>query len=111
VDLSEDMLALARNKLPNVDFRYGDLTALPVADDSVDAVVCALALVHLEDLSSAMREFARVLRAGGRLVISDVHGALVLLGWQAQFRAADAQRGFVRLNQHLPSDYVKAAKE
>lgn len=109
VDQSEAMLDLARQKLPAADFRRGDLTALPLPGNSVDAVVCALALVHVADLSSALGEFARVLRPAGRLIISDVHPFLVSLGWQAQFPAAGTQKGFMRLHRHLPSEYITAA--
>lgn len=109
VDESDAMLAIARRKLPAADFRHGDLTALPLQGNSVDAAVCALALVHVPDLSSALCEFARVLRPGGRLIISDVHPFLVALGWQAQFPAEDTQTGFMRLHYHLPSRYINAA--
>jgi SAM-dependent methyltransferase len=109
IDQSDAMLTIARQKLPTADFRHGDLTALPLPASSVDAVVCALALVHVADLSPAVREFARVLRPGGRLVISDVHSCLVSLGWQAQFPAEDTRAGFMRLHGHLPSQYISAA--
>jgi SAM-dependent methyltransferase len=109
VDLSPDMLAKARAKLPPARFELGDLAALPLPDGSVDAAVCALALVHLPDLGPALAELARVVRPGGLIVISDVHPFLTTLGWQAQFRAADGGAGFVRLHRHLPSDYVGAA--
>lgn len=109
VDSSPDMLAKAKTKLPQARFETGDLTALPLPDASVDAALCALALVHLPDLRPAFAEFARVLRPGGRLVVSDVHPFLTALGWQAQFRAGNGGSGFVRLNRHLPSNYVRAA--
>jgi ubiquinone/menaquinone biosynthesis C-methylase UbiE len=115
VDQSGAMLEIARNKLPSADFREGDLTALPLPGSSVDAVVCALALVHVPDVARAMREFARVLRPEGRLIISDVHPFLVMLGWQAQFPAQDGAggedplRGFMRLHCHLASEYTGAA--
>jgi SAM-dependent methyltransferase len=109
VDVSPDMLAKARAKLPAARFEQGELTALPLPDASVGAALCALALVHVPDLRPAFAELARVVRPGGRIVISDVHPFLVALGWQAQFRTAEGGTGFVRLNRHLPSDYVQAA--
>jgi SAM-dependent methyltransferase len=115
IDQSGAMLDIARKKLPSADFREGDLTALPLPDRSVDAVVCALTLVHVPHVARALREFARVMRPGGRLVISDVHPFLVILGWQAQFPAHDSghqkdpRRGFMRLHCHLASEYTSAA--
>jgi SAM-dependent methyltransferase len=115
VDQSAAMLDLARAKLPAADFRQGDLTALPLTDRSVDAVVCALALVHVPHVGSALDEFARVLRPGGRLIISDVHPFVIALGWQAQFATHDTddaggpRRGFMRLHGHLASEYTDAA--
>jgi len=71
VDSSPEMLAMARAKIPGTDFRAGDLHHLPVPDRCADVVVCALALTHVPDLAPVMAEFARVLRPGGHLVISD----------------------------------------
>lgn len=73
VDASPDMLAQARRGLPDVDFHQADLHQLPLPDDAVDTVVCALALTHVPDLDVVLAEFARVLRPGGNLVISDAH--------------------------------------
>lgn len=43
---------------------------LPLADDSLDAVVCTQVLEHVPEPSDALREFLRVIRPGGRLIIS-----------------------------------------
>ena len=71
VDISRGMLAIASSKVPGGDFRQGDLHELPVPDRHVHLVVCALALTHVPDLAPVLAEFARVLRPGGHLVISD----------------------------------------
>jgi SAM-dependent methyltransferase len=109
IDVSPDMLAKARAKIPDGRFELGEVTSLPLPDVSVDAVLCALALVHVAELSAAIAEFARVVRPGGSVIVSDVHPFLVKLGWQAQFHAADNVSGFMRLHSHLPSDYARAA--
>ncbi|MET7496754.1 class I SAM-dependent methyltransferase [Streptomyces sp900116325] len=73
VDASPHMLAQARKRLPGADFLEADLHRLPLPDNAVDTVICALALTHVPDLAPVLTEFARVLRPGGNLVISDAH--------------------------------------
>jgi ubiquinone/menaquinone biosynthesis C-methylase UbiE len=73
VDTTAAMLAVAREKVPAATFHQGRLEALPVEDESVDVVTCALALEHVNDLAPVAREFARVLRPGGWLITSDTH--------------------------------------
>ncbi|GAY09741.1 class I SAM-dependent methyltransferase [Pseudonocardia sp. N23] len=108
VDRSPAMLDLARTKVPGGRFDEGRLDALPLDDASVDAAVCALAMVHVPDLRPVFAELARVVRPGGRVVVSDVHPFLVTLGWQAQFPGDDG-RAYIRLHAHLMSDYAGAA--
>ena len=71
VDSSLEMLAVARAKVPGGEFREGDLHQLPVPDQHVDLVVCALALAHVPELGPVLAEFVCVLQPGGHLVISD----------------------------------------
>jgi ubiquinone/menaquinone biosynthesis C-methylase UbiE len=112
VDASEAMLARAREKLPGVDLRRGDLTQLPLGDGSVGGAVCALALSHLPEIGSAIGELARVLRPGGRLVISNPHPfATAILGWRAVFVDAEGERSMIPEYPHLHSDYVSALVE
>ncbi len=68
------MLEVAGEKPPDAELLEGPLEALPLAGGSVDLVVCALALMHVRDLGAVLREFVRVLRPGGQIVVSDIRG-------------------------------------
>jgi ubiquinone/menaquinone biosynthesis C-methylase UbiE/DNA-binding transcriptional ArsR family regulator len=76
LDLSLDMLLLARDRLEraglrNCSVRQGDIYDLPLANDSFDVVIVHQVLHFLDDGARAIREAARVLRPGGRLLVVD----------------------------------------
>lgn len=75
IDASEAMLAHARERSPAaIEFRRADLgAALPFADAWFDLVVSALAIHYVRDYHALYAEFARVLRPGGKLVLSTHH--------------------------------------
>jgi SAM-dependent methyltransferase len=110
VDVSADMLARARAKVPAADFHEADLRELPLPDHHCDIVVCGLALTCVPDLAPVFAEFARVLRPGGHLVISDVRG-LFPEGIRSPLAHAGTGGGPAYLPQrhHLASDYLAAA--
>ncbi|HEU5472665.1 MAG TPA: methyltransferase domain-containing protein [Actinophytocola sp.] len=112
VDATPAMLALARQKVPGVDFRRGQLERLPVQDASVDLITCALALTHVPDLGPVLREFARVLRPGGTVVISDVHPMATMTGAIAAFPGPDLAGGvpYVRSLVHQVGAYLTAIR-
>ncbi len=95
VDFSEGMLAEARRK-PGADrvrFLVHDLhDPLPMADASFDLVVSGLVLEHLRDLDAFFREARRLLRPGGRAVVSGMHPAMFLRGSQARFTDPESGR-------------------
>lgn len=109
VDNSPDMLRRARERVPTGEFLLGDLHRLPMADGEADLVVCALALTHVPVLDPVLEEFARVLRPGGHLVISDVHPERVLRGSIPSVRGPDGRPGRVSTHRHLVGDYLRAA--
>jgi demethylmenaquinone methyltransferase/2-methoxy-6-polyprenyl-1,4-benzoquinol methylase len=71
LDPSEGMLAVARSKL-DARFVQGRAEALPFADNSFDFLTMGYALRHVTDLETAFREYRRVLKPGGKLLILEV---------------------------------------
>jgi malonyl-CoA O-methyltransferase len=88
VDFSEGMLAQARSKAgaEAVRFLVLDLhEPLPFAAGQFDLVVSGLVLEHLRELGGHFAEARRVLKPGGRAVVSAMHPAMFLRGSQARF--------------------------
>ena len=75
VDRSEAMLEEMRRKFGEggaVDYRIGEAEALPLEDRSVDYVFANMCLHHVDTPPAAIREMARILKHGGRLVTTDL---------------------------------------
>lgn len=72
VDISRGQLDYANaNKPDDVYYVQGSMTALPVLGESVDAVWLQQAFVHCKDKDVAVKEFGRVLKKGGKVIIED----------------------------------------
>jgi ubiquinone/menaquinone biosynthesis C-methylase UbiE len=108
VDLTPEMLRRAADNVPEASFMEADLRDIPSPDQHFDVVVCGLALAHLPDLGAGVAELARVLKRGGRLLVSVLHPFQAHLGWHAPFADATGKRGFVREHPHTHADYLKA---
>jgi ubiquinone/menaquinone biosynthesis C-methylase UbiE len=109
VDSSPGMLARARQKVAEGEFHEADLHELPLADHSVDLVVCAIALVHFADIQRPFHEFARVLRPGGHLVVSDQRGLIGDIGIPVLRAGPEGELGYMPAYARLASEYLAAA--
>lgn len=72
LDFAPLMLERARRKSPTIDWRQGDLLALPFADDGFDAATVGFGVRNVAELERALGELHRVLRPGGRLAILEI---------------------------------------
>ncbi len=89
VDAVNEMLSIARRRLPPaVDLRQGWAQQLPWEDASFDVVVSCNMFHYIRQLRAALAEMARVLRRGGRLVITD---------WCGDFLACRACDWYLRI--------------
>lgn len=112
VDFTDEMLARAeanRAKLgfDNVEFRRGEIEALPIDDDQIDVVLSNCVLNLVPDKARAFAEIFRVLRPGGHFTVSDI----VLDGDlpSALRRSAELYVGCVA-GALLQSDYLKTIR-
>jgi len=71
LDIAEEMLKRARNNSHpnNIHYVHADVTAIPLASETFDVVICYSCFPHFPDKAKALAEMARVLRSSGRLVI------------------------------------------
>ena len=113
VDMTPEMLEKARENArkgnySNVEFRLGEIEHLPVADNSVDAVISNCVINLSPDKKGVFAEAFRVLRTGGRLMVSDI----VLVKELPDFikNSIEAYIGCVS-GAMLKDEYLKAVRE
>lgn len=73
LDASEEMIALAKEKLPDANIQVGLFEKIPFADNYFDAVVSKYALMTSADLKPVFTEILRVLKPGGVMVYLVTH--------------------------------------
>ncbi len=70
IDLSRDLIKIAKRENPNIEFKIGDAENLPYKNSEFDIVLAALVLGHLSNWDKALSEINRVLKRGGIFVFS-----------------------------------------
>jgi ubiquinone/menaquinone biosynthesis C-methylase UbiE len=113
LDFSTGMLHQARTKVAAAHVCFGQQDIRRpwgLAADSVDLIVCTLVLEHIEDLSHAFEQAARILRPGGEFFLCELHPFRQMAGRQAQFTDAGSGKLFlVPAYLHAVSDYLNAS--
>jgi malonyl-CoA O-methyltransferase len=84
--------------------------AIPFARESLDGVICGLALGHLPTLAASLRQISRVLKPGGWALVSDFHPFIFLSGQRRTFTAPDGKTYAVEHYAHLYADYHQAGQ-
>ena len=112
-DFSSEMLARAKSKIKseNVEFRQMDLREVwDFPENSFDLITCSLVLEHIENLDFVFAEASRVLRAGGRFYIGELHPFKQYQGSKARFETGS---GIFELECfiHHASDFFAAARK
>jgi SAM-dependent methyltransferase len=110
IDLTPEMLAVAREKGVYRTLRVADVshTGLPAA--TYDLCLQSLADEHLPDLRPLYREVARVTRPGGSFVLVGFHPQFLMAGVPTHFDRRPGEPVTIRSYVHLVSDHVKAAR-
>jgi len=112
VDPSEEMLAVARAKTPALHLVRAGLESMPLASASFDLVLNALVLEHVAELDAPFAELSRVLRPGGRLVVSVFHPFFLFKGVKPHFEhAAHGVEYELPSHVHMVSDYLRALRQ
>lgn len=102
VDVSEEMLNVARKKCRGAEFVLGDSANLPFGEGEFDLVVASFLIVHLKGLEKSFDEVYRVLKPGGVFIVTNVNQR------KAPKLALDKGEIVITSFYHRPEDVVGA---
>lgn len=104
-DFSKGMLAEGKKRYPEIEFVFADAMKLPFADQEFDAVTISFGLRNVEKHKVALKEFHRVLKPGGKLVVCEFSFVPGVLGPFYRFYLAKILPGFSRVFSKTPEAY------
>lgn len=110
VDLTAEMLGVARTKQVYSKLHRADVTSTGLPGGSFDLCVQSLADEHLPELPPLYREVARLTCDGGTFVLVGYHPHFLMAGMPTHFDREPGEPVTIRSYVHLLSDHVKAAQ-
>ena len=113
VDLSEEMLAKAKEKInnDNVEFIEADITAnWTFAEKKYELITFSLVLEHIQNLDHIFNEVGKYLVQGGHVYIGELHPFKQYAGSKARFETADGTQVVECFTHHL-SEFIQTAKK
>ena len=103
IDISDEMIKIMKNKFPKVESLLADSENLPFEDNSFDFVIASFFIVHLKNLTKTFDEIYRVLKDGGKFVLTNIN--------QRKAPKLDIDSGkkiVIQSYYHRPEDVIKA---
>jgi SAM-dependent methyltransferase len=111
VDLTPEMLAVARERGAHRRLIEGDVAATGLETDAYDLVITSLVDEHLADLRPLYAEAARLARPGGTYVIVGFHPQFIMAtGMPTHYDSASGESVAIETHVHMLSDHVAAAQ-
>ncbi len=113
VDLSEEMLAKAKEKINNdiVEFIEADITVnWTFAKEKYELITFSLVLEHIQNLDHIFNEVGKCLVQGGHVYIGELHPFKQYAGSKARFETADGTQVVECFTHHL-SEFIQTAKK
>ncbi len=108
VDMTPEMLALAKRAGAHDTLHLADVAATPLASSAYDLCTLVLADEHLAELEPVYREAWRLLEAGGRFLIIGYHPFFIMNGTPTHFHRPDGEAITVETHVHLFADHFGA---
>jgi SAM-dependent methyltransferase len=110
VDITAEMLAVARLRGAHDSLHQADVAATPLASDAYGLVTLVLADEHLPSLMPVYREAARLLMPGGSFLLVGYHSFFIMQGMPTHFHRADGAALTIESHVHLFADHFAAGQ-
>ena len=106
LDISPEMLKIARKKFKKTTFIEGNIENMPFPDDNFNIVIASFVIVHLKDLRKAFDEVYRVLKPGGIFIVTNINQRK-----SPKLKGSFEKEIVIKSFYHIPEQVISALKE